>query len=573
MIKVNFKCTGFSAELLNGTINVPDEFGGYIISTGCGSGKTCAIKEIIRHKYNDGILYVVDTKAEANKMYNWILDNTDLKEDNVALIHNDNEVELFSYYQDPSFVIRKKVLILTHVRFWTDLINYFVVYNETEKLDVFDGDFFKLMQREDLRKYIIFDETPQFFKPFATFSNEVLRNYKITKESGMLANYFGNDIHSWFDAYYKEGSEDFPQSTMLQRVRRNCSISCIPIYYNWWSSMKSTDQKEKKHKLYFYPKDLIQSGMRTKVMIFEGAGDILFQHQLEYSKSFQLIDIENKYNGTVEFNKINHTQKRSDIDYIKSSEFQKYLNDVAEVIKNNNKTLIVVWKDLLDSDSNGKKIALEDYAKWFKNTISQRPDVDPSKFEVIYYGASNTKSTNEFMDYDCIILSGNWNVWNKQSEEEKNKFTDAYLIKTNEYFCKLWYFVQLITRIGIRKHDGKKYSVYYSSSFESEFISDLYRYFNKNQLKVSSDHKVLTSFETKLNSIKGLHTTTVEAIKKLNNDYDPGIEAAIIDGKERIVNISLDTLYNMFPVSRKMKSRYNKLVETLKKVGILLVII
>ena len=553
-------------NLLNGTVNIPNEFGGYIVSTGCGSGKTRNIKnEIIAQRYNEGILYAVDTKNEATKMRDWIRDNTALREDDIVLIHNDNVEQLFSYYQDPSFIMYKKVVILTHVRFWTDLINYFLIYNPISPVDVFNGDFANLMQRNDLRKYIIFDETPQFFRPFATFSNEVLRNYKVAKESGMLANYFGNDIHYWFDTYFKDGKEDFPKETMLQRVRRHCAISCIPIYENWWSSMKSNDQKEKKHELYFYPKDLIQYNMRTRVMIFEGAGDILFQHQLEYSKSFRLIDVECKYNSLVEFRKLSHNQRRTDLDYINSQSFQNYLNDLTGIINTHNKTLVVVWKDILDS--NGKKIALPNYDEWMRNELLQR--VNSSRFTVTYYGASNTKSTNDFLDYDSIVLCGNWNVWNNQSSEEKNKFTDAYLIKTNEYFCKLWYFVQLISRIGIRTHTGGKYAVYYSETFEKDLINDLNRYFNNNQLVVASKHKVRNSFETKLNSIKGLHTSTIEAIIKLNNEYDPGIEAAIIDGNKRVVNISLDCMFNMFPKSRKEKSRYKDLIKSIEeKTGI-----
>lgn len=49
-------------------IDVPDERGGYIISSGCGSGKTESIKSLIRNKYNDGILYCVDIKEKLDKI-------------------------------------------------------------------------------------------------------------------------------------------------------------------------------------------------------------------------------------------------------------------------------------------------------------------------------------------------------------------------------------------------------------------------------------------------------------------------------------------------------------------------
>ena len=39
----------------------------------------------------------------------------------------------------------KKVILITHVRFWTDLINYFLIYSpdKNEEVRPFDGDFVK----------------------------------------------------------------------------------------------------------------------------------------------------------------------------------------------------------------------------------------------------------------------------------------------------------------------------------------------------------------------------------------------------------------------------------------------
>ena len=39
---------GFRMQLSTGVIDVPDDNGGYIISSGCGSGKTESIKSLIR---------------------------------------------------------------------------------------------------------------------------------------------------------------------------------------------------------------------------------------------------------------------------------------------------------------------------------------------------------------------------------------------------------------------------------------------------------------------------------------------------------------------------------------------
>lgn len=122
---------GFLMRLKTGEIDVPNERGGYIVSSGCGSGKTESIKSLIRNKYNEGILYCVDTKEELDKMYNWIIDNLvdvmpGLKKEDVMIISSDDEhyISLSEYKDNPEIIMQKKILLITHVRFWTDLINY-----------------------------------------------------------------------------------------------------------------------------------------------------------------------------------------------------------------------------------------------------------------------------------------------------------------------------------------------------------------------------------------------------------------------------------------------------------------
>ena len=153
---------GFRMQLSTGVIDVPDDNGGYIISSGCGSGKTESIKSLIRQKYNSGILYCVDTRDELGKMYDWILANLVnrelgygdiLRESDVMIISSDKERSSFlnQYRDNPEILMEKKIILITHVRFWTDLINYFLIYRPKSPVDSFDGDFRKLMIRPDLR--------------------------------------------------------------------------------------------------------------------------------------------------------------------------------------------------------------------------------------------------------------------------------------------------------------------------------------------------------------------------------------------------------------------------------------
>ena len=47
---------GFTMNLRNGSINVDDKTGMYVISTGCGAGKSTSIKELIKLKADKGIM-------------------------------------------------------------------------------------------------------------------------------------------------------------------------------------------------------------------------------------------------------------------------------------------------------------------------------------------------------------------------------------------------------------------------------------------------------------------------------------------------------------------------------------
>jgi hypothetical protein len=130
-IKEHSNAKGFDVSFKTGSATIPAQEGGYIISTGCGSGKTESIKDLIRKKYDHGVLYCVDTKCEATKIYKWVLSDlvglTPLKQDDVVLLHGENKEELWEYKNNPELLMQKKVIILTHVRFWTDIINYFLI--------------------------------------------------------------------------------------------------------------------------------------------------------------------------------------------------------------------------------------------------------------------------------------------------------------------------------------------------------------------------------------------------------------------------------------------------------------
>lgn len=546
---------GFLMRLKTGEIDVPDERGGYIISSGCGSGKTESIKSLIRNKYNEGILYCVDTKEELDKMYNWIIDNLvdvmpGLKKEDVMIISSDDEhyISLSEYKDNPEIIMQKKILLITHVRFWTDLINFFLIYKPTSDVDPFDGDFRKLMTRDDLRGYIVFDETPTFIKPFVTFSSVMMGNFTDIDNEGKTRSKKPEDIERFYDRFIKgTSSEIFNTKYRIGRIKKQVALNLIPDYYDSWSI-----SGKKELSISFYPVDLCPENttINTHILIFEGVGDILFKD----IRNYKLLDTSEKYNTVVDFQKLEFGITRKNHN---DSLFERVMSKIAGLITE--PTLIISWKEVNDEKSDSGNSG---YRERIRNALLRR-NVDCSLFHVTYYGANDNKSTNCFRDYKQIVLLGDWNLPNTES----SKIRRAYGMTTDTQDYKDWFFIQLISRIGIRKHiKGESYKVIYTDDFDFWFIERMTRYFNYNQI-IRKYSLTNNDWEKKIEEMKIRKNVKEEIIKLIGSDNN--LQNAIIQGKEYSINVGFDYLENIgIKRDRRERGKYSTLIETLKKIGI-----
>lgn len=551
---------GFLMKLKTGEIDVPNERGGYIISSGCGSGKTESIKSLIRNKYNEGILYCVDTKEELDKMYNWIIENLvdvmpGLKKEDVMIISSDDEhyISLSEYKDNPEIIMQKKILLITHVRFWTDLINYFLIYKPTSDVDPFDGDFRKLMIRDDLRGYIVFDETPTFIKPFVTFSSVMMGNFTDIDNEGKTRSKKPEDIERFYDRFIKgTSSEIFNTKYRIGRIKKQVALNLIPDYYDSWSI-----SGRKELSISFYPVDLCPDNttINTHILIFEGVGDILFKD----IRNYKLLDTSEKYNTVVDFQKLEFGITRKNHN---DSLFERVMSKIAGLITE--PTLIISWKEVNDEKSDSGNSG---YRERIRNALLRR-NVDCSLFHVTYYGANDNKSTNCFRDYKQIVLLGDWNLPNTES----SKIRRAYGMTTDTQDYKDWFFIQLISRIGIRKHiKGESYKVIYTDDFDSWFIERMTRYFNYN-LIIRKYSLTNNDWRKKIEEMKIRKNVKEEIIKFVGSDNN--LQNAIVQGKEYSINVGFDYLENIgIKRDRRERGKYSTLIETLKKIGIELIII
>ena len=56
-IKPHSTGPGLEATFKNSVLDIPDQQEAYLISTGCGAGKTESIKELIALKKDEGVIY------------------------------------------------------------------------------------------------------------------------------------------------------------------------------------------------------------------------------------------------------------------------------------------------------------------------------------------------------------------------------------------------------------------------------------------------------------------------------------------------------------------------------------
>lgn len=555
---------GFAMRLKTGEIDVPDRQGGYIISSGCGSGKTESIKRLIALKANQGILYSVDTVAEVDKMYNWTIENNILSPDEVIKIHGGDTARESKeeYWKNPEIIMQKKLVLIPQIRCWTELINYFLIYRPVTTVQPFDGDFKALMGRSDLRAYILFDETPLFFKPFATITKTALGCFS-EKVQGTWQCKSKADIKDTYERFIQgDKKNDFANNShTLGRNKRDVVLNCIPLYWREWEESNQPEMS-----IHFYPKDLWQSVMNTHILIFEGAGDVL----LSTSKCFKLLDIPKKYHAEVLLHPIEASQeRRSNFNPALFSETLLRLVGILSTRPEGERTLIVVWKNI-GRDCEDERSGESSWAKLIDTHLKEAGFFPELHYSITYYGSSQTKSTNEFRDYTGIILLGDWNIPYTFPDSVKK----AFISETTIEDYRLWYYIQLLSRIGIRKSDGSTYHVWYTNDYKPEFIKLLSDYLNQNIYNPTASQSSPLNWLGKLVKSRNLkiRKEQIVDISALVTSYDASLKDYIMAGRKESFSIPKKLLYALCPKSEKKDRAYNSLKVALDKLGITLTI-
>ena len=543
-------------KLKNHNVELPDDVGNFILSTGCGSGKTYWLERFILTHYMEGMLIIVDSIVSANSLYFDLLTKLGLDANDMMLIHSKTDYDVMNEYaNNPEEVTKKKVLIMTNVRLYTEYPPVYLLYNKNGAvLSSFDGDWKKLMNNPNTRRWICIDEIPGFIQKYASVSklhlgvlgeDDSKGGYK-AKEFVAMKKYYNTFIaHS--DAAW------FNTATTLGLLKTDTALSIIESEYSNMIKVQGDAV------IQFSPCDFQTNN--SLVLIMEGAGDVLFKD----SSIYKLIDIPQKYRAKADFHSFNvsNLNRRNN----KHQELIKSMvqSVIAILSSVKGKTLIACWNDFKGEDKGTTSDNQESKDSSTVALLSEeltKADIPLDSFSIIYYGSAESKAVNDFKDYSNIILLGKWSLPVSTSSE---KFNKAFLTNTTLTRYMLWEYVQLITRIAIRQ--DRDINVFYSDDHNKDFMLTLEKYFNQNILDIPEEHIDWRDKIKKLNNGKRI----VSQIERLSQRF-PYIPQMIVEGNQnKTINVSLKEVNNLIGKNKKRRD-YKLLISILQKFGISLVL-
>ena len=543
-------------KLKNRNVELPDDVGNFILSTGCGSGKTYWLERFILTHYMEGMLIIVDSIVSANSLYFDLLTKLGLDANDMMLIHSKTDYDVMNEYaNNPEEVTKKKVLIMTNVRLYTEYPPVYLLYNKNGAvLSSFDGDWKKLMNNPNTRRWICIDEIPGFIQKYASVSklhlgvlgeDDSKGGYK-AKEFVAMKKYYNTFIaHS--DAAW------FNTATTLGLLKTDTALSIIESEYSNMIKVQGNAV------IQFSPCDFQTNN--SLVLIMEGAGDVLFKD----SSIYKLIDIPQKYRAKADFHSFNvsNLNRRNN----KHQELIKSMvqSVIAILSSVKGKTLIACWNDFKGEDKGTTSDNQESKDSSTVALLSEeltKADIPLDSFSIIYYGSAESKAVNDFKDYSNIILLGKWSLPVSTSSE---KFNKAFQTNTTLTRYMLWEYVQLITRIAIRQ--DRDINVFYTDDHNKDFILTLEKYFNQNILDISEEHIDWRDKVKKLNN----GTRVISQIERLSQRF-PYIPQMIVEGNQnKTINVSLKEVNNLIGKKRKRRD-YKLLISILQKFGISLVL-
>ena len=580
---------GITMKFLNGEITIPSIPGGYVIAPGCGSGKTTNIVELIREFYNEGILYSASTIEECNYMYNKIIEyvipsisyderihyKDKLTIDQVALIHSENKPDSNEYFNNPEGLKDKKVIICTHHK----LLNgdpealMSTSFNNPKSKSVYNRSMTPRYNEPLPRKWMLIDELPTTTSS-KIFDKDAMR-YIMSDKALYIDNSSETEIKEIFYDVKKldfrlvwSGIESMGKvlgldtsSNMGRLIAEKYASTIHDNYDMYFGKDYERNYIEVRNTI----ADYIQPGSLSYVLLFDGTGDLTFVNKPNKLHKFNVLTYDNKYNCKVNLNIIPFKGVKRTISSFTEKEEIKMnlinsLYEVENIIRRNNKTLIVTWKNF----KKGSEIDYLDNDEEVKSVVNNYLDTRAlsGKYEIIHYMSGLDKATNQFKDFDSVIFLGKFQVPDKVIEQ----FNIDYWSNTDRDKYTLYQLVQAICRTRIRNHNKGFINVYFTEDWNQSIIRQLGLYLS------GYDYEILKT-DSNGNTTKNSEFLSIfrpkwrGVIEKLC-EIDENIKLSICNNKKYEFTIDLDTIYSLIPLYSKEVRKYYPLINYLRNFNI-----
>lgn len=626
-------------QFLNCDIKVSTRYGGEVIASGCGSGKTTVVKDIIRQKFNEGILYAASTIHECEEMYNWCIyelvnkgvtaNGIPLTINDIIVLHSKDEQGMEVFYNTPEDISHKMIVICTHHKLLHeypdvllsksfDIRNFSSYGNQTRLRSSvtrrYTGNGSYILPRQ----WILIDEMPTCDIIETTFNKSITRS--LMKES--YTEQIGVDPVTGFPILISESISysKYPTYTQMENsYNRNIKGTELDVikgdrpidklrtklqletyyenmsYYNPNCEVKDVTIK-------YNVTDLILNGLDTRFWIFDGTGDLTFQDSIKFQ--VRRVTSGLRYSSPIQFTKIPiHIERRLTENHVMnrfndvSVRLEANCDEIINCMMKNEKTLITVWKDLTikygDKDKRSYELMIngvnlnfslpEYYTYVLCNKLGipvpykHDGSIDTLKvkfgnreFSIIHYQSGLDRATNEFRDYDSVMLFGQFMV----PKSAVDKFNNKFECNCSHVNYTTYQLVQAICRTRIRMHQGLPINVYFTQDWDDKYIMwlNLYLtnnpYFDASTVNPNDPNLMIKSVMggTKMiddESYSFIKSNKWRPVVKLLCENYPGLKSAIMGGSLFQLSLTLDEIFSLIPMDRKKRDKYNSLIKYL----------
>lgn len=607
----------YNMEFLNGNVRLPKIPGAYNIATGCGSGKTTIIKQIIEQNHGRGVIVFCKTIEECNNLYDFTVQNVvdhydtgkvlkdHLHLDEVANLCSEPRIEEINgrmvctngvnngWKDNLDSLGNKKVLIATHSVLMNTPIDKLMVtkyFNRPpQQAHMFMKAFRGVNEVNDIRQFMLIDEMPmieplQATLPSASFAfmmdlvtvmkpnyevpGEVLTSKVFRCKSGFSFSQF-MDSYETLERFDPDTFKLVKSNTELGNSRREMLLTALFVTLE--EKMNKAFKDERKHIeiKYGLPAMIMTGGINTNVWLFDGTGDIT----LSTNPYLRFMSYPGKYLGEeVDLIKIHNNLRSRSIDVDKMfrkkddviTELNKDVDLLKNIIKCNDETLIIVWKNLKSKfvkdsatyDLNLAKFVMNDefdLVNYYKSKLDNCGELTGKRYHIIHYGSGKDLATNEFMNCDAIVRFGSYIIPNEGLRRlNEDLGTDMDMNR-----LVLYQNIQALSRTHIRLHEGRKVRFYMTDDFNSIHFTNLSNY-------LTSEGCRITEIDRNLDGVRPL---LKDKFISLMTEI-PEISMSFYSMRPLELDININELFRIIPVSEKKLGRYSSIISELDKYGI-----